>query len=147
MLFQEDKDGYAGVEKIRPPRKVYKLWMLKATNISLEVDCQGFVNFSCLTVALSNRVECRTQIPACLLPGKHAAHTFSLHGAIANNLVKGCLTQTLTLLVTDYRTIRRDFFLEPGGEEGTVPERPISPNLGLKFCSVFLFCLPLCCLE
>ena len=28
-----------------------------------------------------------------------------------------------------------------------VPERPISANTGLKFCSIFVFYLPMYCLE
>ena len=28
-----------------------------------------------------------------------------------------------------------------------VPERPISANPRIKFCSVFVFYLPMCCLE
>ena len=128
--------------------------MLKATDISFEVECQGFVNFSCLTVAItvaqSNRVECRTQIPACLLPGKHAAHTFSLHGAIScssqlmiqlQDVLPGSLPyQSRTTGVPDVT-----FFSSPGGVGGS--ERPISANLGLKLCSVSVFCLPLRCLE
>ena len=31
--------------------------------------------------------------------------------------------------------------------QGSVPERPISPNPGLSFCSVFVFYLPLYFLE
>ena len=30
---------------------------------------------------------------------------------------------------------------------GPVPERPISANPGLKFCSAFVFYLPMHCLE
>ena len=32
-------------------------------------------------------------------------------------------------------------------QKGLVPERPISVNPGLKFCSVFVFYLPMCFLE
>ena len=58
------------------------------------------------------------------------------------------LTQKTVTIVNNNYGLKNEILLSlvKYDIQGPVPERPISVNLGLKFCSVFVFYIPMHCL-